>query len=174
MLRRALAAAIVVLLVLHGIAHSPSQLLWACHLASIATAIGLVFGLPRLVAVCLVFQTGEGIPAYVIDGVVAGDTSLVSILLHTLPIGSAAWALWGRPLPRGILIPALLVHPGAMVAAYALADPRLNVMLVHVPYGPTQAWFPALWMSWLANVALSVVCVAAGWLAVQLVWKRWA
>jgi hypothetical protein len=172
-LRFAIAGAIAVLLVLHAIAWSPSQLVWACHVASLVIAIGFALDRPRWIAVGVVFHVGEGIPAYVLDAISAGDSSITSVLLHTIPVGAGLWALWGRPLPRGILVPAWLLHPGSMVVAYVLTDPALNVMLVHEPWQGT-AWFPALWMSWIANAALSLACLTVGWLVLRLAWKRWS
>jgi hypothetical protein len=171
--RSTVAVAIVGLLVLHAIAWSPSQLLWACHVASVAIVIGLAFDQPRLVAAGVLFHVGEGIPAYVLDALAAGESSIVSVALHTIPVGSGLWALWGRPLPRGILIPAWLVHPVAMLGAYLFADPALNVMLVEKPWQATASLFPALWMSSLVNVALSLACITIGWLVLRLAWKRW-
>ena len=77
-------------------------------------------------------------------------------------------------MPRGILFPAWLIQPTFMVAAYFLTDPALNVMLVHEPYGPTAALYPALWMSWLSNMAMSFCVLLIGWLVLRLVWRRWA
>lgn len=170
-LRRILAATIIGLLVLHAIP-APAQLLWACHIASAVIAAGLVLDVAYMVAIGLVFHAGEGIPAYVIDLIANGETTLRSVLLHTIPIGSAAWALWGKPFPRNVLVPTWLLHPGAMVAAYRFADPDLNVMLVHEPFGPSATWFPALWMSWLANMGLAFVCITTMWAVLRWVWRR--
>jgi hypothetical protein len=172
-IRLAIAALIGVLLVLHAMHWSPSQMLWACHVASLIVAIGLALDLPRVLAVGMLFHAGQGIPAYILDLFLVGENSITSVLLHTLPIGAAAWALWSRPLPRGILFPAWLIQPGSMIAAYVLTDPKLNVMLVHEPYGPTAALFPQLWMSWLSNLAMSLGCLLIGWLVLRLIWKRW-
>jgi len=170
--RIVLAIAIGVLLVLHARSWTPSQLLWACHIASAVIAIGLVLGHRWLIAVGVLFHAGQGIPAYILDLIAVGENSLTSVLLHTVPIGSGVWALWGHRLPRGILVPAWLLHPLAMVAAYFLTDPALNVMLVHKQYGPT-AWYPSLWVSWIANAAISLGCLTIGWLVLRAVWRRW-
>jgi hypothetical protein len=135
-------------------------------------AIGLAFDVRRMVAVGLIFHVGEGIPVYAIDWAVTGETTFRSLLLHSVPAGASAWALWGRPLPGGVLVPAWLVHPSAMVVAYIVADPKLNVMLVHEPFAPTASLFPALWISWLANIALSVTCLVLAWLGLRIVWRR--
>lgn len=173
-IRLTCAVTIGVLLVLHAMHWSPSQMLWGCHVASLLVALGLAFDLPRAIAVGVVFHLGQGIPAYILDLFLVGENSFTSVLLHTIPIGSGAWALWGRPLPRGILFPAWLIQPTCMVAAYFLTDPALNVMLVHEPYGPTAALYPALWMSWLSNMAMSFGVLLVGWLVLRLVWRRWA
>jgi hypothetical protein len=172
LLRLLLAISIAVLLVFHARSWSLSQLLWACHIASAVIAIGLVLGHRRVIAVGVVFHAGQGIPAYVLDLFVVGENSITSVLLHTVPIASGAWALWGSRLPRGILLPAWLFHPLAMVAAYFLTDPELNVMLVHKQYGAT-AWYPSLWLSWVANAAISLGCLTIGWLVMRLIWRQW-
>src|SRR5215211_2593059 len=148
--RLAFAVGIGVLLVLHAMARSPSQLLWACHEASLIIAIGLVLDLPRLIAVGVLFHASLGIPVYALDLIFRGETSITSVLLHTLPLAAGASVLWGRPLPHGILLPAWLIQPASMIAAYLLTDPALNVMLVHERYGPTASWFSTLWIAWLS------------------------
>lgn len=173
-LRPIAAAAIAVLLVLHAMAWSPSQLLWACHAASALLAVGLVAHRPRLVAVGVVFHVGLGIPAFVVDMVVIESSTVTSVLLHVVPLGAGVWALWGQPLPSGVLVRAWLLYPATMVAAYVFGDPALNVMLVHAPYEAASSWFPALWMSWLANAAAALTCLALGWLLVRWGWRRWA
>lgn len=172
-LRPIAAAAIGVLLVLHAMTWSPSQLLWACHVASALLAVGLVADRPRLVAIGFVFHVGLGIPVFLLDVIVMESSTVTSVLLHTLPLAAGAWALWGRPLPGGVLVRAWLLYPIAMVGAYLLGDPAHNVMLVHAPYEPAAAWFPALWMSWLANAAAALTCLALGWLVVRWGWRRW-
>jgi hypothetical protein len=171
--RLTLAVAIGVLLVLHAIARGPSQLLWACHVASCGIAIGLVFDRPRMVAAGVLFQVGTGVPAYLLDAIVNRRTYATSVLLHTVPAVVGVWALWGRPFPRRSLVPALLIHPAAMVAAYAFADPALNVMLVEQPWDATSSVLSTLWMSWLVNIVLAMALTTAGWLVVRVVWRRW-
>ncbi len=171
-IRIACAIAIAGLLVAHALTWAPTQILWACHVASFGIAIGLAFDIPRLVAIGLVFHTGQGIPAWLIDLFVVGEYSVTSTLLHVIPLASGMWALWPKPLPRGILIPAWLLHPFAMILAYVISDPKLNVMLVHEPYGPMAGLFDAMWMTHAANIALSLVCVTAGWLALRLAWRN--
>ncbi len=169
--RLACAVTITLLLVLHANAMSLSQMVWACHIASLTLAIGLVLDLPRLIAIGMVFHTGQGIPAWMLDLFVVGDYSITSTLLHTVPLASGAWALWPKRFPHGILIPTYVLHPFAMLVAYLFTDPKLNVMLVHEPYGPFASWFDAVWMSWIANALLSIAFITAGWLVLRFVWQ---
>lgn len=172
-IRLACALAIAVLLVLHAMAMSLSQMIWACHIASLTMVIGLVLDQPKLIAIGLVFHTGQGIPAWMLDLFVVGDFSVTSTLLHTVPLASGAWALWPKAFPRGILLPTYLLHPFAMVLAYFFTNPKLNVMLVHEPYAATAAWFGnSLWLSRIGNAALSVAFITAGWLVLRFVWRR--
>lgn len=172
--RCAAGSAILGVLVAHAISWSPSQLLWACHIASLAIAGGLVFDSRRWIAAGVLFHAAQGIPIYVIDLVLVGDNSATSVLGHTVPILVGACALWGKPLPRGVVLRAWLIPPFAMLAAYLLADPKLNVMLVHEPYAPTAGLFPALWMSWIAYLAMSITALAIGWVALRAIWGRWS
>lgn len=171
--RIALAVVIVGLLVAHGFRFAPTQLLWGCHIASCIIAIGLVLDVPKLIAMGLVFHAGQGIPAWMLDLFVIGDYSVTSTLLHVVPIGACLWALWPKPLPRRILLPAWLIHPFAMVLAYYFSDPELNVMLVHRPYGLAAEWFDALWMSHVFNTALSLLCCSIGWVVLRhVLWRN--
>jgi hypothetical protein len=171
--RITLAVTIVGLLVAHALTWAPTQILWACHVASFVIAIGLVADVPKLIAIGLVFHAGQGIPAWLLDLFVIGEYSVTSTLLHVVPIASCLWALWPKPLPRGILLPAWLLQPLAMVLAYFLSDPKLNVMLVHEPYGLAAAWFDAMWMSHVFNIALSLLCCSIGWLVLRFViWRN--
>ena len=171
--RCAAGSAILGVLVAHAISWSPSQLLWPCHVASFAIALGLVLDDPRWLGAGVVFHVGEGIPAYVLDLIAIGETSVTSILSHVLPIACGGWGLWGKPLPRGIVVRAWLFQPFAMVAAYFLSDPDRNVMHVHKLYGPTASLFPSLWVSWIAYLVLSLCFLSIGWLALRRVWSRW-
>lgn len=171
-IRAVCAVAIAGLLVAHALTWAPTQILWACHVASFAIALGLAFDLPRVIAAGFVFHAGQGIPAWMIDLFVVGENSLTSTLLHIIPLASCTWALWPKPLPRGILLPAWGFHPFAMVLAYFLSDPKLNVMLVHEPYGPAAGMFDAMWMTHAFNLALAFVCCAIGWLVLRFIWQR--
>ena len=171
-IRLALAVAILLLLIAHALTWAPTQILWACHVASMVIALGLAFDLPRAIAVGLVFHTGQGIPAWLLDLFVVGEYSVTSTLLHVVPIVACLWALWPKPLPRGILIPAWLLHPFAMVLAYLISDPKLNVMLVHEPYGPAAGMFDAMWMTHAFNIALALGCCTLGYLVLRFViWR---
>jgi hypothetical protein len=172
-IRYALAATICALLVLHTRSWPVDQLLWACHVASFVIAVGLALGHEKLIAYGTLFHAGQGIPAYILDLIVVGENSVTSVLLHVLPIAAGLWALWGRPLPRTILLGAWLIQPMSMVLAYLFTDPALNVMLVHKPYELTEAWFPTLWMSWLGNLAMSFACLLIGWLVLRWLWRKW-
>ena len=173
LVRLVIAVTIGALLVAHALTWAPSQILWACHVASLVIAIGMAFDNPKLIAIGMVFHAGQGIPAWMIDLFVTGENSLTSTLLHIIPLGSSLWALWPKPLPSSILLPAWLLHPFAMVLAYLIADPKLNVMLVHEPYGPDAGMFDALWIVHVVNIALSLVCCTIGWLVLRFVlWRN--
>jgi hypothetical protein len=162
-----------VLLVLHTRSYPVDQLLWACHVASALIAIGLVANVANVVAIGTLFHFGQGIPAYTLELLFGGSPSATSVLLHIVPIATGLWALWGQPLPRRILIPAWLLTPITMVAAYYLADPALNVMLVHESFALTAPIFTARWSLWLGNIALSFAFLATGWLVLRWLARRW-
>jgi hypothetical protein len=173
MFRYAAAATLGTLLVLHTRTFPIEQLLWACHVATAVIAVGLVTGRPWVIAIGTVFHAGQGIPAYSLELLAGGAIIWTSVLLHILPVTFGGLALWGTPLPRNIILPAWLLTPITMIAAYFLADPALNVMLVHEPFPMMAPVMPNRAALWLGNIALSLGFISGGWLVLRWLWRRW-
>ena len=110
--------AILVLLVLHAMSKSMPQMLWACHVATLAIAIGALAEWPRLLAAGTLFHAGSGIPTYVLGVLTTGENSVTSVLVHTVPIAVGLLELRRLGMPRGVILPSWLLYVGAMVVSY--------------------------------------------------------
>lgn len=149
---------ILALLAVHAYTRSVPQLLWTCHVASFAIAIGTLLERTRLIAAGTVFHAGSGIPAYILDLLTADDNSPTSMLVHTVPIAVGLLELWRLGgLPRHANVYAWLLYLGTMVVAYLWSDPARNINLVHEVWPPMASVYTQLWTSWVGNLALAAV-----------------
>jgi hypothetical protein len=164
---------ILVLLVVHAISKSPPQMLWACHVASLAIAVGALAERPRLLAAGTLFHAGSGIPTYIIGVLATGENSVTSVLMHTVPLTVGLLELWRLGgVPRGSILPAWLLYIAAMAASYWLTEPSLNINLVHQPWPPMAGVFTQLWMSWVVNGVSSLALIAVADRLIRL-WFGW-
>jgi hypothetical protein len=147
-------------------------MLWACHVATFAIAVGALAERPRLIAAGTLFHAASGIPTYLLGVVTTGENSVTSVLVHTVPITVGLLELWRLGLPRGVILPAWLLYLGAMVASYFVTPPSLNINLVHEPWPPMASVFTEPWMSWLVNGALTLVLLAIADRAIRA-WFAW-
>jgi hypothetical protein len=109
--------AILVLVVLHAISTTLPQLLWTCHVASLAIAFGTLAERPKLIAAGTLFHAGSGIPTYILGVLASGENSVTSVLIHTVPITVGLLELWRLGMPRGAIVPAWVLYIGAMSRA---------------------------------------------------------
>ena len=152
----------------HGVL---GEMLWACHVASLAIGLGILTRLSALVAVGTLFHVAVGVPAYGLDVLVLRTTTFSSVLIHTVPPLAglavlrleAAWPLW-TPLAAGSLYVALIP------LSRWFTDPALNVNLAFRPWPPLAGLTASPWLTWLGNIAgmALVLPVLDRWL------RRWA
>jgi hypothetical protein len=147
------------------------EMLWACHVASLLIAIGLLARQSSVVAVGTLFHLAVGIPAYALDVFVLGQTSVTSVLVHLVPPlaglvalrHEAYWPRW-TPLASGALYVALIP------LSRWLTEPALNVNLAFSPWPPLASLSPSPWVTWLVNIAgMAVVLPVLDGLV-----RRWA
>lgn len=164
--------AILILLVLHALAKSLPQMLWACHVATLAIAVGVLAERPRLIAGGTLFHAGSGIPTYVLGVLTTGENSVTSVLVHTVPITVGLLELWRLGMPRGGILVGWLLYLGAMVVSYFVTPPSMNINLVHEPWPPMASVFTRPWMSWVGNGIMTLVLLAVADRAIRAWFAR--
>lgn len=128
------------------------ELLWACYPATLCICMGLFVGRVRLVAVGFVFHAAVGLPAYTMDVIAQGHTTLTSFIVHLGSPVIGGLALRNVPWPRHAVPAAVGMYVALLVASRLFTDPALNVNLAHAPWPPVRDLFPNLWTYWLANL----------------------
>jgi hypothetical protein len=146
------------------------EMLWACHVASLLIAIGLVARQTWLVAVGTAFHLAVGFPAFVLDAI-ATHTTVTSVLVHTVPpvVGLHALRHHGR-WPRWTPIASGALYVVLVPLSRWLTEPALNVNLAFAPWPPIAAISASLWMTWLAGL----VTMSIALLVLDRGMRRWA
>jgi hypothetical protein len=147
-------------------AGTPEQILWCCHLSNLGLALGLVLWRPlwiRLTSLWLII----GLPPWLIDMVMTGLVTPVSILSHFGGGLVALFMLRHVGLPAGTWRPALLYFLLVQQLTRLLTEPGpyTNVNVAHFAYGPWKDLFQPYWVYLLANtllVALSLWSLERG------------
>ena len=130
------------------------EMLWACHVASLLIAIGILAHRGWLVAVGTVFHLAVGVPAYAVDVIALGQTTLTSVLAHTVPPFAGLLALRDEaPWPRWTPVAAGALYVALIPISRWLTEPALNVNLAFTPWPPLATLIPSPWATWLGNVA---------------------
>lgn len=143
------------LLVLHAWGKAAAgilpEMLWACHLATALTAIGLLSGRTGLAALGGICHLVCGLPGWILE-VYLNGTTWTSVGLHVLTPVLGVWAAWRHGVSRWTTAGALLLWVVSQGLG-RLCDPALNVNLAWKPY---QIWPDAApaWLSPLTNLAL--------------------
>lgn len=163
----ALAAVLVALLAAHAMTKARTgllpEMLWACHVASLLTAIGLVARVPRLLAIGLLFHLGIGIPALALEVLATGETTVSSVALHALTPLAAFLAL--EELPRTAILDTWIFHL-AMQPVGWLLPAALNVNLAHRPWA-FLPWETGPWIHRVLNGAGAVLFLFGAFVVVR-------
>jgi hypothetical protein len=147
-----------------------TEMLWACHWASAAIALGLLAGSRATVAAGLLFHLSLGIPAWLLGVLFTGEVHPTSVLVHSLPPLTAALYLRGlEALPPYTWLRAWVMHPAAIAVSERFARPELNVNMAHEPWPPLAHLFPNLHLFHLAAISLSLLLL----LLMNRAMERW-
>ena len=111
-------------------------LLAACDVVAIATAIGLLFRLPRVVAIAGLFAVAVGGPAIVAGTLSTYPMNPTGVILHVVPVIIGAHTIARHGLPRRAALIAWLVYIVLIAASVLLVPHRLNVNMVHRTWRP--------------------------------------
>jgi len=130
----------------------PYDLLWACHLAVLLVAAGLLFQRPSLNAVGLLWAC-FGLPMWLLDALTGGEFMPTATLTHVgaLAIGICGVKLLG--LPRGSAWKALAGYLGLWVVTRAITPASANINLafhVHTGWEDRFPSYPAYFAMLLA------------------------
>ena len=127
------------------------EMLWACHVASLVTIVGIAMRWPWVVATAFLFQVGVGLPGYVLDVAMSHTTTITSALCHTVPPLVGGWSvrqhgfgLQAIPLALGFWVVNQLLARLLTPAAY-------NVNLAYQPYSGLWGRVSEPWVSHLIN-----------------------
>jgi hypothetical protein len=135
----------------------PYDLLWACHLAVLLVAAGLLLKRPALNAVGLLWAC-FGLPIWLLDTFTGGEFMPTALLTH---VGALVIGMWGvriLGLPRGGAWKALAGYLGLWVLTRAITPASANINLAfHVHTGWEQRFpsYPAYFALLLAAGALT-------------------
>lgn len=139
------------------------ELIWICHPAALVLGLGLLFKRPSWVGVGFIFHLCVGLPVFMFNFVLTGDTTWTSFLEHWMCPIAGAWGVWRLGLPKHAHWVAWSLLVSLIVVARLFTEPRLNINLAHRVYGPLKPYFPNHWVYVGLNMlaALAVLwCVA--------------
>jgi hypothetical protein len=145
----------------------PYDLLWGCHLAVVLVGAGLLWTMPALNAVGLLWSC-FGLPIWLIDAFTGGEFMPSATLTHVgaLVIGIAGVRLLGCP--RGVWWKALTAYVALWAITRAVTPPQANVNLAFAVWPGWEDRFP----SYPIYFATLFASGAATCLAGELVFRR--
>lgn len=143
----------------------PWEVLWSCHLATLAVGIGLAFGLPLVNAIGLLWLS-IGIPLwilYMVGGGVCHPTSVVSHFGGAV-LGSAGVKRLG--MPRNAWWKAVAALAALQLASRFFTPPEENINLSHAVWRGWEDVFPSYPVYWVLLTLVSCAAFfAAEWAA---------
>jgi len=147
-----------------------SEMLWACHWASLLIGLGILAGSRGAACSGLLFHLTLGIPAWLLGLLFSRELYPTSVLVHSLPPLAALFYLRDlEALPQYLALRAWVLHPAAIVVSARFALPDLNVNMAHQPWPPLAHLFPDLGYFRLAAVSLSLLML----LLMERALRRW-
>jgi hypothetical protein len=159
--------------VVHAAVHlrrgEPYDLLWACHLAVLLVAAGLLLQRATLNAIGLLWAC-FGLPLWLLDAFTGSEFMLTATLTH---VGALAIGLCGVRLlgfPRGSAWKALAGYLGLWAVTRALTPASANVNLAFHVHTGWEERFP----SYPAYFALLLGAGAATFVIVELACRRFS
>ena len=137
------------------------EMLWACHVATLAVIIGLFGRWRNWVAAGFLFHAAAGLLGYSMDALANWPPSLLSLLSHIVPLGVGLLAVWGQIWPRWVRWVDIAACAAVLPLTYWLTEPALNINLVHAPWPPLASWFPNLASVWVYNMVIAAVLIVS-------------
>ncbi len=151
------------------VARTPEQILWSCHVSNLMLAIGIFLANPFLIRISAFWQI-LGLPPWIVDMVMSGLITPISIFTHLGGCLVAFAALWRVRAKLWSWVPSLIYFLILQQITRLLTEPTIysNVNVAHFAYGPWKDLFSSYWKYLLVNTAI----LAAGMLIIDyLLWK---
>jgi hypothetical protein len=140
------------------VAKTPEQILWSCHISNLMMAIGLFCVWPWLIRISAFWQI-LGLPPWIVDMVMSGLITPVSIFTHLGGCLVALVALWQVRAKLWSWVPSLIYFLILQQITRLLTEPTIytNVNVAHFAYGPWKDLFSSYWKYLLVNTAILAV-----------------
>jgi hypothetical protein len=145
------------------------EMLWACHVASLVTIVGIAMRWPWVVAAAFLFQVGVGLPGYVLDVALTHTTTLTSVLCHTVPPLAGGWSVRQNGFGLQAIPLALGFWLANQLLARLLTPARFNVNLAFQPYSGLWGRVSDPWVSHLINATVAALTLTIAALLVRRV-----
>ena len=163
---------------------SVAELLWACHVATLCLALGVLLRRRDAVATGWLFHLAIGLPAWLVEIVVTRGTFgaarvdgwlfTSSTLVHLLPI--AVGAMWlrtdGYAIPPRVMLFAWLIQSALIPLSKPFTPPELNINLAHSVWPALSHTFSRLWIFQATACAACAGSVAIVATAINFVASR--
>jgi hypothetical protein len=147
------------------------ELLWACNVNNLLTALGLIFHIYWLIVIGFMFQVGVGIPAYFFEVLGKKKAYEREIFMHVAPALFGYVALKSTGLPDyAALITFLFMVVLLFIVSFYATKPELNVNVIHAPWELCQKYFGGRMR--LYRFFNTVICLLF-LLAAELLCHRW-
>lgn len=121
------------------------ELLWGCNVASFTIIAGLWFELPILAGTGFLWHISVGEPGYIFGVIQTGQTTWVSVLVHSLPTIAAFLFLRRAGLSRLCPYLAFAMFVLLVPISHYLTPARFNINFAHQRLWLLQKHFPGHW-----------------------------
>ena len=137
-------------------------LLSACDVATVVTAVGLIAGWHRAVAIAGLFQLAVGLPSFAIGLFTTNPLNPTSAVIHIVPPALAAIVIARHGLPARSALLAWCGYGAMMVAGYLIAPTALNINLANKVWPPLADVFTVTGSFQGALLAVTAAMLATG------------
>lgn len=135
--------------------HHWSNLLWACNVAILGLAVGLLARAPALVAAALMWFC-VGVPLWLVDLAAGGDYMPTTYLVHLGGLGLAAAGVRRLGCPPGTWWKALAALAALQLFCRVATPPVENVNIAFEQAPVWRELFPSYALNWLGAVVLNL------------------
>jgi len=144
-------------------------LLATCDVAALATALGVLAGWHRPIAVAFVFQATIGLPAFAVGLCTTYELNPTGVAVHVVPAVFGAIAVARHGMPRRAAFHAFVGYAATFVVGYLVAPPVLNVNFAAFVWPPVAGVFHSRGTFWAALFAATGVLLAVGEVVIRRV-----